>query len=106
MNLFGLQIPDEKSFLCFVICSAGIYFFYIVQGYASETLKQKKALQYGWFVTFFQCTTYAILALVERSLRNAPPRKAHAVDYLKIGFLQVDWIDSIIPAVYSIISAV
>ena len=89
MYLFGLHIPDEKSVLCFIICSGGIYFFYIVQGYASETLKQKKALQYGWFVTLFQCTTYAILALAERTLRSAPPRKAHVVDYLKIGFLQV-----------------
>ena len=89
MNLFGFHVPDERSLLCFIVCSSGIYFFYIVQGYASETLKQKRALQFGWFVTLFQCTTYAFLAFLERSLRHAPPRKAHAVDYLKIGFLQV-----------------
>jgi hypothetical protein len=89
VNILGVHIPDERSVLCFLVCSVGIYFFYIVQGYASETLKQKKALQYGWFVTLFQCTTYAIMAFIDRSLRGAPPRKALLIDYLKIGFLQV-----------------
>ena len=89
VNILGFHIPDERSVLCFFVCSGGIYFFYIVQGYASEALKQQKALQYGWFVTLFQCTTYALMALVDRSLRGAPPRKALLIDYLKIGFLQV-----------------
>jgi hypothetical protein len=89
VNILGIHVPDEKTVLCFCVCSGGIYFFYLVQGYASETLKQKRALQYGWFVTLFQCTTYSVMAVLERSIRGAAPRKAHVVDYMKIGFLQV-----------------
>mmetsp|Transcript_8501 Transcript_8501/g.18292 ORF Transcript_8501/g.18292 Transcript_8501/m.18292 type:complete len:411 (-) Transcript_8501:62-1294(-) len=89
VSVLGINVPDEKTNLCFFLCAGGIFFFYLVHSYSLEWLKNAQILQYGWVVTLIQCVVYVILAAGDRAVRGAGPRKGHATDYMKIGFLQV-----------------
>ncbi|PKA66415.1 UDP-galactose/UDP-glucose transporter 2 [Apostasia shenzhenica] len=56
--LFGLSLTDRPKWQQFLICSAGFFFGYLVNGVCEEYVYNRLQFSYGWYFTFVQGFVY------------------------------------------------
>ncbi|CAG7828442.1 unnamed protein product, partial [Allacma fusca] len=84
------DIGGLSSTVQFVLCSIGVFVFYLLYGYFQElifTLEEFKP--YGWYLTFIQFCFYAIFGFCETTLRRDTTRKIPLRTYWILSLLTV-----------------
>ncbi|KAL3743126.1 hypothetical protein ACJRO7_018426 [Eucalyptus globulus] len=60
-SLFGISLSDRPRWQQFLICSAGFFFGYLVNGVCEEYVYNRLQFSYGWYFTFIQGFVYLVL---------------------------------------------
>ncbi|KAA8521968.1 hypothetical protein F0562_012718 [Nyssa sinensis] len=58
---FGISLSDRPKWQQFLICSAGFFFGYLVNGICEEYVYNRLQFSYGWYFTFVQGFVYLVL---------------------------------------------
>ncbi|XP_062074190.1 UDP-galactose/UDP-glucose transporter 2-like [Humulus lupulus] len=65
LSLFGLSLTERPKWQQFLICSAGFFFGYLVNGVCEEYVYNRLQFSYGWYFTFVQGFVYIILIYLQ-----------------------------------------
>ncbi|OXA64132.1 hypothetical protein Fcan01_01908 [Folsomia candida] len=90
VKLLCFEIGYFNTTTQFIICSIGVFIFFILYGYFQElifTLQDFKP--YGWYLTFVQFIFYSIFGLIETQIRNDRHRKIPLKTYALLALLTV-----------------
>uniref|UniRef100_A0A7N0TX71 UDP-galactose/UDP-glucose transporter 2-like n=2 Tax=Kalanchoe fedtschenkoi TaxID=63787 RepID=A0A7N0TX71_KALFE len=60
-TLFGISLTSRPTCHQFLICSAGFFFGYLVNGVCEEYVYNRLQFSYGWYFTFVQGFVYLLL---------------------------------------------
>ncbi|CAM9002399.1 unnamed protein product [Rhodiola kirilowii] len=60
-SLFGISLTSRPEWQQFLICSAGFFFGYLVNGVCEEYVYNRLQFSYGWYFTFVQGFVYLLL---------------------------------------------
>ncbi|CAM8878065.1 unnamed protein product [Rhodiola kirilowii] len=60
-SLFGISLTSRPRWQQFLICSAGFFFGYLVNGVCEEYVYNRLQFSYGWYFTFVQGFVYLLL---------------------------------------------
>uniref|UniRef100_A0A7N0SYZ0 UDP-galactose/UDP-glucose transporter 2-like n=1 Tax=Kalanchoe fedtschenkoi TaxID=63787 RepID=A0A7N0SYZ0_KALFE len=61
MSLFGISLTSRPRWQQFLICSAGFFFGYLINGVCEEYVYNRLQFSYGWYFTFVQGFVYLLL---------------------------------------------
>ncbi|KAG2720180.1 hypothetical protein I3760_02G025200 [Carya illinoinensis] len=64
-SLFGISLSDRPKWKQFLICSAGFFFGYLVNGICEEYVYNRLQFSYGWYFTFVQGFVYLFLLYLQ-----------------------------------------
>ncbi|KAG7994242.1 hypothetical protein I3843_01G048700 [Carya illinoinensis] len=64
-SLFGISLTVRPRWQQFLICSAGFFFGYIVNGICEEYVYNRLQFSYGWYFTFVQGFVYLFLLYLQ-----------------------------------------
>ncbi|KAL8502359.1 hypothetical protein ACS0TY_021486 [Phlomoides rotata] len=64
-SLFGISLTDMPRWQQFLICSAGFFFGYLVNGVCEEYVYNRLQFSYGWYFTFVQGWVYVLLIYLQ-----------------------------------------
>ncbi|KAF5464148.1 hypothetical protein F2P56_014250 [Juglans regia] len=64
-SLFGISLTVRPRWQQFLICSAGFFFGYLVNGICEEYVYNRLQFSYGWYFTFVQGFVYLFLLYLQ-----------------------------------------
>ncbi|KAL8500139.1 hypothetical protein ACS0TY_019942 [Phlomoides rotata] len=64
-SLFGISLTERPRWQQFLICSAGFFFGYLVNGVCEEYVYNRLQFSYGWYFTFVQGWVYVLLIYLQ-----------------------------------------
>ncbi|KAI4315360.1 hypothetical protein L6164_028179 [Bauhinia variegata] len=64
-SLFGISLSDRPKWKQFLVCSAGFFFGYLVNGICEEYVYNRLQFSYGWYFTFVQGFVYLALIYLQ-----------------------------------------
>ncbi|KAK8935000.1 UDP-galactose/UDP-glucose transporter 4 [Platanthera zijinensis] len=64
-SLFGISLTDRPVWQQFLLCSAGFFFGYLVNGICEEYVYNRLKFSYGWYFTFVQGFVYLALIYMQ-----------------------------------------
>lgn len=71
IRILGIDLTNYSPTTRFLLCCAGVFFFYLLYGYLQELIFTLKGFEpYGWFLTLIQFFYYSIFGLIEINLTN------------------------------------
>ncbi|XP_050301317.1 adenosine 3'-phospho 5'-phosphosulfate transporter 2 [Anthonomus grandis grandis] len=88
ITILCLDITHFSQTTQFVLCSAAVFFFYLLYGYMQElifTIKDFKP--YGWYLTLVQFGFYSIFGLTETKIRGIHKRRIPLRTYFILALL-------------------
>jgi len=90
VKILGYDISRLSSTLQFVICSCGVFFFFLLYGYFQELIFIQPSIKsHALYITFLQFVLYSTFALIECYLEGLKERKIPTTTYVVISFLTV-----------------
>lgn len=75
-----------------IICSCGVFFFYLIYGYMQELIFSLKGFkQFGWYLTLIQFACYSVFGIVQRRFNSESDltRRIPLKTYSLLAFLTV-----------------
>ncbi|PSN45306.1 Adenosine 3'-phospho 5'-phosphosulfate transporter 2 [Blattella germanica] len=72
----------------FLLCSAGVFVFYLLYGYMQELIFTLEGFKpYGWYLTLVQFGYYSIFGYIEVTVKNITQRKIPLKTYMLLALL-------------------
>jgi adenosine 3'-phospho 5'-phosphosulfate transporter B3 len=87
--LLGVDLSDRSRTVQFLLCCAGVFFFYLGYGYVQEAIFRTPGFRSGWYLTAFQFLVYAVLSRVALWRSGAAPSATPTRVYLALSAMTV-----------------